>query len=626
MVREGESTSSKAMDERLAKGAIVEQVELIGDRLHYNNKKVGTGSGPIEGWVAVKIKSSVLMEKTGEVFATPDAQISSRPAAALATVASPEETQDDPMPLWAPIPETIWKTYPKLEDIESLRPKSLKQFKERVNNDDAGEYWGIKFPFSPQMLREMGPEWLTLAMHTAGTLPKNDAVTKFIEFDVKAEDVTKQDAENAKWGGAGLKILLGVEFKNGGTQSMFIKMPHEYTTKNERVKNSFGNGGMMDWSEVTWYNVCGGRFGRLPFKSPKMYFCDMCRHTTNFINIVERIPYAPTGTMQVAPGQYYPAPEKYKDWALPNNGVDLYYAHAKALAQFFAWCRMTSKKTDQLERVFGANPATKPIHDFVKAAGAYNSKARDATISKGLTSDPAIKGAAAAMGFAPSTAKGFLDLGVEFITNVCPQAMPKELVAKPYVDKLKAEAEEMSSYCGEMNFYMAAIPEFASLCHPNAQVDNAFYWKNQAGEVQCGLLDWGGVSHSNIPTCIGNGWMGAEPEVMAEHEEKLIKLFIDEYALVTGFIFDLEDLFMNMKLAQCSVFFGCLANVGTALRILKKDEWAKIKGRKDPRIDENFLLRCYWVQVYLWWKMWGMKNSPYLFFKRWMKRLELPKK
>merc|ERR1711862_585064 len=104
-----------------------------------------------------------------------------------------------------------------------------------------------------------------------------------------------------------------------------------------------------------------------------------------------------------------------------------------------------------------------------------------------------------------------------------------------YIDKFVAEASEMSSYCNEMDFYMYSIPEYFALVHPNAQVDNAFYWKDMAGGVQCGLLDWGGVNLGNIPTCLGNGWMGAEPEVMEEHEDQLVKLFVAEYEKATGF-------------------------------------------------------------------------------------------
>jgi len=468
-------------------------------------------------------------------------------------------------------------------------------------------------------------------MHTAGTLPKDNAVTKFVSFDVKAEDVTKQDAENAKWGGAGLKILLRVEYKNGPgdlTEGMFIKMPHEFTGKNERYKNSVSSFG-MDWSEVTFYNTFGGRFGHLPFKSPRMYFCDMCRKTTNFVNIVEQIPYAKTGTMEVGPGEYYPAPEKYRDWALPKSGVDLYYAHSRALAQFFGWHRMTREKTDQVEKIFmdeGSLGFKCHIYGAVGGAGPYLAKERDELIVKCLTTDPGIMGAAAGMGFSPTQAAGFLEMGLEFIGNTAKGAFPKELVTASAMEKFKTQATEMAKYVCEMQFYMWAIPEFFALCHPNAQVDNAFYWKDESGQTVCGLLDWGGISHGTIPGCLGNGWMGAEPEVMEEHEEKLVQLFVDEYEKITGFRFDVGDMRMNMKLSQACVLYGCFANIGMLLRIYKRDEWKTMKGRKDPRIDENFLNRCYFVQLVLWMKMWQLKCCPYNFFKQWMERTKFPRK
>mmetsp|Transcript_42499 Transcript_42499/g.95975 ORF Transcript_42499/g.95975 Transcript_42499/m.95975 type:complete len:589 (-) Transcript_42499:77-1843(-) len=532
-------------------------------------------------------------------------------------------------PLWSPIPPDIWEVFPKLGD--GGRPKKMNEFKAVVNTSAPGEYWGIDFPYTPQMLRDMGPKWLTKAMHTTGVLAKDNEVIRFDSFDVKAEDVTKQDAENAKWGGAGLKILLTVTYKNGPgdlTEGMFIKMPHEFTGKNERFKNSVTGFG-MDWSEVTFYNVFGSRFGDLPFKSPRMYFCDIARKTTNFVNIVERIPYAKTGTMNVEPGEYFPAPEKYKDWTLPNNGIDLYYAHARALAQFFGWHKNIREQTDQVEKIFmdeGMYGFKMGTYGAVWNAGPYNSEARDQFITGALTMDPGTMGAAQTMGFPPQAAAGFQEMCKEFVTNTAPNAFPKEFSSRSFVDKWVTEANEMSKYCCEMQYYISAIPEYFSLIHPNAQVDNAFYWKSEDGEVRCGLLDWGGISHGSIPGCIGNGWIGAEPEVMEEHEEKLVTFFVDEYERTTGFRFDVQDLRMAMKLSQAAVYYGCCANIGMLLRIFKRDEWKTIKGRKDPRIDENFLLRCYFVQIHIWLKMWNLKISPYKAFKKWMDRVKFPAK
>lgn len=48
MVRDGENTKSNQLDDRLSTGALVEEVELKGDRLNY---KLVTGTGPQTGWV-----------------------------------------------------------------------------------------------------------------------------------------------------------------------------------------------------------------------------------------------------------------------------------------------------------------------------------------------------------------------------------------------------------------------------------------------------------------------------------------------------------------------------------------------------------------------------------------------
>jgi len=235
-------------------------------------------------------------------------------------------------------------------------------------------------------------------------------------------------------------------------------------------------------------------------------------------------------------------------------------------------------------------------------------------------------GFAQSMSFPASSCKGFLDMGVEFITKTADQAFPKQFTTKAFIDKFTREAGEMSKYCCDMMFCMFCIPEFFALCHPNAQVDNAFYWKDMEGETQCGLLDWGGVNHGTIPNCLGNGWMGAEPEVMEEHEANLVKVFVDEYERVSGFRLDEEDLLLYLKLSQAVVLYGVCANIGMLLRTYKKDEWKTIKGRNDPRIDENFLMRCYFVQILLFLKMWTLKNSPYIYFQKWMKRLSFPPK
>jgi len=59
LVREGEALKSPAADGRLSTGAIIEELEQKGDRLHY---KLVKGEGPAEGWVALAVSGKTLVE------------------------------------------------------------------------------------------------------------------------------------------------------------------------------------------------------------------------------------------------------------------------------------------------------------------------------------------------------------------------------------------------------------------------------------------------------------------------------------------------------------------------------------------------------------------------------------
>lgn len=60
IVRSNRSLSSNAAQQRLENGALVEQVELLGDRLHF---RLSTGIGPKEGWVSIQTKDKILATK-----------------------------------------------------------------------------------------------------------------------------------------------------------------------------------------------------------------------------------------------------------------------------------------------------------------------------------------------------------------------------------------------------------------------------------------------------------------------------------------------------------------------------------------------------------------------------------
>jgi len=61
IVREGADLKSTQLAERVSTGALVEQLELVGERLHY---KLREGTGPADGWVSLSLKEKPLVQKS----------------------------------------------------------------------------------------------------------------------------------------------------------------------------------------------------------------------------------------------------------------------------------------------------------------------------------------------------------------------------------------------------------------------------------------------------------------------------------------------------------------------------------------------------------------------------------
>jgi len=61
LVREARELKSAELGERVSHGALVEEIELVGERLHY---KLLEGTGPKEGWVSLSLKGAPLVSKT----------------------------------------------------------------------------------------------------------------------------------------------------------------------------------------------------------------------------------------------------------------------------------------------------------------------------------------------------------------------------------------------------------------------------------------------------------------------------------------------------------------------------------------------------------------------------------
>ena len=64
-----------------------------------------------------------------------------------------------------------------------------------------------------------------------------------------------------------------------------------------------------------------------------------------------------------------------------------------------------------------------------------------------------------------------------------------------------------------------------AFCHWNANIDNAWFWRDEHGDIACGLMDWGNVGQMNMVTAISSCLIFAEPDFVIEHLDHFLALF-----------------------------------------------------------------------------------------------------
>eukprot|EP00747_Dinoflagellata_sp_TGD_P055482 gnl/TRDRNA2_/TRDRNA2_149563_c0_seq1.p1 gnl/TRDRNA2_/TRDRNA2_149563_c0~~gnl/TRDRNA2_/TRDRNA2_149563_c0_seq1.p1 ORF type:complete len:388 (+),score=75.90 gnl/TRDRNA2_/TRDRNA2_149563_c0_seq1:32-1195(+) len=366
LVREGEATSSKRLEPRLSTGAKIEEIEVVGERLHFR-KLLGTG--PPEGWISIRLPGKDLAvridlsdvkeeaEKDAQVADAEQKDVAQEQGISAATSA------DAIQPLWvqrsaeklkalregAKVPPASRAKPSRLEGPSAIRREQLppfirldhKKMAEMSIKNLPGHYSNMKFPHSSEQLMEFGAKWYTDAFHRFGTLPKDNAVKKV----VSVEQLPHSGFDAA--GGAGHKAFITVEYEKPDPElhtELFAKMPWDYFESDigKQYRMQISTYGDMDSGEVNTYIWCEHLF---PFKIPKLYFTDINRETTNYILITERVLFGKRGkvvrgkvveTIERQPFDMLPVCGKYQDFLL-DDPAEIYRCLFQAMAHLAAW-------------------------------------------------------------------------------------------------------------------------------------------------------------------------------------------------------------------------------------------------------------------------------------------------
>jgi len=426
---------------------------------------------------------------------------------------------------------------------------SLETVKNNADRSAPGVFFGHEFPWHAAGLARLGPEWLTKAFHSAGTLPENNWVTHLV-----IDDKVKITAGN----NAG-KFLFQVKYKRNDPNlhtRLFAKVPFPMSsaTQTDRLSSSVYKQ-PMDFLEIDTYRSLEAA---LPVNTPKFYYGDISNETTNFILITEQVMFSEfqgVTKRRLEPFEIEGPYDKCKDWQLRRSDKEYYILLTRQIALIAA-----AYKQGKIPWRYG-EPSTNPKDYHMEAQGVT--------------------------GESPQNAMAKLKVAIKFMSETAKVLYPPYVCEERWQEKFMDTMMTLNAYSAELQYWKNHLPDYVSMGHQNLNTDNAYFWSDADGKLDCGMFDFGGFQVGNCPHKLW--WMlnMAEFEQVRDNMEDYIAFFIDAYhyhggpQLNAGVV---KTMIMITALQNCMIMISAIPN---SLKMCPAREFRTIKDRHDPRIAGN---------------------------------------
>jgi hypothetical protein len=391
-----------------------------------------------------------------------------------------------------------------------------------------GDALGLEIPAHIEALRAGGEAFLTRAFQVAGALAADNRVTRITEF------------AECPGGSTGRKLLLSVEYaKPGLPTALFVKFSRDF---DDPVRDR-GKDQML--SEVQFALM--SRTPGFPIAVPTCCFADYQQASGTGVLITERIAFG-EGVIE----RHY---EKCLDYEMPEP-----LGHYKALVRAVA-------------RLAGAHKAGR-LPAYVDTTFPFEPK-------KAIAADPIRYDARQLQ----SRAARFGEFFAAY-----PHLVPENIRSEAFITKLTEEAPRFLEHQGVIKRYLYSNPDYIALCHWNANIDNAWFWRDAQGEVECGLMDWGRVGQMNVALALWGMLSAAEKDLWDAHLDDLLALFAAEYRGAGGPAIDVIELRLHLDLFVAMLGLSWLMD-GPALIRRQLPDLAAIESRFDPRLVADEIAR-----------------------------------
>ena len=398
-----------------------------------------------------------------------------------------------------------------------------------------GDMSGLPIAADAKALHQGGASYLSDAFHASGALSPDNRVARITQF------------AECPGGSTGRKLLLSVAYEKpapGLHTELFVKFSRDFDNAiRDRAKNQL---------EAEVRLALLSRTPGFPIAAPACCFADYHRESGTGILITERIAYGAGGIER--------AYEKCHDYEMPQM-LEHYRALLRALGRL---------------------------------VGTHKAGRLDASVATQFPFDAAQAAAMDRIRYSERQLLNRVARYAEFAASA-PQLLPANVASPRFLAKLAEEVPRFLSHELAIREYLHAQPDFIALCHWNANVDNAWFFRNTRGELECGLLDWGRVGQMNVALALFGALSAAEIELWNGSLTELLTLFTQEVHNCGGPALDVEELKFQLLLFVALMGLAWLMDAPALIRAQLPD-LTQIESRFDQRFKANETAR---VQLHM---------------------------
>jgi hypothetical protein len=393
-----------------------------------------------------------------------------------------------------------------------------------------GDGTGLAIPAHGEALGVAGAAFLTDAFRSFGSLSANNRIVR----------ITR--CEPFSGGNSGQKLRLSVEYAHaepGLHPDLFVKFSRDFTDPfRDRRRHELE-------AEVRFAAL--SRLPGFPINVPTAYFADIQRESGTGLLITQRIAFGSGGIEPLLPK--FTGPE---------------------LAQPLAYYRAI-------------------VSTLARLAAAHKSGLLAPHVDTYFPFDPDTAAAADPIPWNEPQLRELIDRYAAFAAR-CPQLLPANLTTPDFISRLERDALRFLRHEAMIKRFMQADRAYIALCHYNANIDNAWFWRDPSGALQCGLLDWGRVGQMNVAHALWGCLCGAGLEIWDEHLDELLVLFTGELHAHGGPRLDLTQIRLHLDFYAAKMGLAVLIQAPT-LVLSRLPEAANAFGPLDPVFNQNEVAR-----------------------------------